>query len=158
MKSGYQSANCATRNMTYIEIIDKYHSRLNLQENAQQYDIITVGSTVFMMMKLSLIYDSLPRQTDQGRLAWEWLCEDEISYLGRGGWGKEEREDVMELWFTTESTFWLSVEFKMFFSLWLCSCLTSSCSAQSLCCIIYELFCWSYCMSGASDTVVVSWG
>lgn len=42
-------------------------------------------------MCVSLICDSLPVQTDKGRLEWEWLCEDEISYLGKGGWGREER-------------------------------------------------------------------
>lgn len=66
-------------------------------------------------MCVGLIYDSLPVQTDQGRLEGEWLCEDEISYLGRGGGAGKRREDAMELRFTTESTLCLSVEFQTFF-------------------------------------------
>ncbi len=61
--------------------------------------IITGGKLVASMM-LSCVFQHvwvwylilLPVQTDQRRLEWEWLCEDEISYLGgKRGWGMEER-------------------------------------------------------------------
>lgn len=103
-------------------------------------------------MCVSLISDSLPVQTDQGRLEWEWLCEDEISYLGKHGWGREERDGDGGM-FTIKSTFFLSVDIFLFLILQTYD-LPETHTAS-----FYTFYdpscCWSSCKSGASDTLIV---